>query len=847
MKAPLSWLKEFVDIDISIAELAHLLTMAGMEVEELTIIGMPMPAPGSVDAHLSGLEWDREKIVVASISEVMPHPNADRLVLCKLFDGQQEHIVLTGAPNLYEFKGIGPLPKVLKVAYAKEGAQIYDGHQEGQVLTKLKRATIRGVESYSMVCSEKELGISDEHEGIMFLDDDATAGTPLADVLGDVVLDVKLLPSFARCASILGLSREIAALTGKSLNTSSSISRPPQSTVGGFAKIEITDPTLNPRFVLGLIKDIEIHPSPLKVQRRLKLAGMRPINNIVDATNYGMLEIGEPLHAFDFDVLTKRAGGKQVRIITRTAKPGESLTTLDGVDHKLDESTVLVCDEAGALSMAGVMGGQESEVSDKTSNVLLEGAAWNFINIRNTTRTYSLNSEAAYRFSRGVHPAMAERGVRRGLELMKAWANGKVAPGLVDAYPLPLRDPTIEIAPADVKRWLGVEISIDQMRSSLERLEFNCTLKDKKTLLVTVPDHRMDIGPGVTGKADIVEEIARVYGYDNIPETRMSDELPPQLGNSSLDKEERVRDLLVSQGLQEVISYRLTTTAREARLLPPNTPPDDKPYLRIANPISPDKAVLRHNVLASVLEAAERNSRLRARLALFEIGPVFFTSESADLPDEEQHIAIVLSGMRTLPGWQPSDSGLLDFYDIKGVISTLLDGLRIPQVHFEQAGHPSYHPGKCAKVMSGEKQIGVLGELHPQVRRQFDWPASFRAEIMTADIDLAALLQLIPALYQTEPVPTLPPVLEDLAIVVDENIPADRVADIIRQSGGKVVTEVHLFDVYRDEKIGTGKKSLAYSLTYQAVNKTFSDKDVAGMRARIVRRLEQELNAVLRS
>jgi phenylalanyl-tRNA synthetase beta chain len=847
MKAPLSWLKEFVDIDISIAELAHLLTMAGMEVEELTIIGMPMPAPGSVDAHLSGLEWDREKIVVASISEVMPHPNADRLVLCKLFDGQQEHIVLTGAPNLYEFKGIGPLPKALKVAYAKEGAQIYDGHQEGQVLTKLKRATIRGVESYSMVCSEKELGISDEHEGIMFLDDDATAGTPLADALGDVVLDVKLLPSFARCASILGLAREIAALTGKSLKSSSTISRPPKGTVGEFAKIDITDPKLNPRFVLGLIKDVEIHSSPPKVQRRLKLAGMRPINNIVDATNYGMLEIGEPLHAFDFDVLTKRAGGKQVRIITRTAKPGESLTTLDGVDHKLDESTVLVCDEAGALSMAGVMGGQESEVSDKTSNVLLEGAAWNFINIRNTTRTYSLNSEAAYRFSRGVHPAMAERGVRRGLELMKAWANGKVAPGLVDAYPLPLRDPTIEITPADVKRWLGVEISIDQMRSSLKRLEFTCTLKDKKTLLVTVPDHRMDIGPGVTGKADIVEEIARVYGYDNIPETRMSDELPPQLGNSSLDKEERVRDLLVSQGLQEVISYRLTTPAREARLLPPNTPPDDKPYIRIANPISPDKAVLRHNVLASVLEAAERNSRLRARLALFEIGPVFLTPESADLPDEEQHIAIVLAGMRTLPGWQPSDSGLLDFYDIKGVISTLFDGLRIPQVHFEQAGHPSYHPGKCAKVMSGERQIGVLGELHPQVRRQFDWPASFRAEIMTADIDLAALLQLIPALFQTEPVPTLPPVLEDLAIVVDENIPADRVADIIRQSGGKVVTEVHLFDVYRDEKIGTGKKSLAYNLTYQAVNKTFSDKDVAGMRARIVRRLEQELNAVLRS
>jgi phenylalanyl-tRNA synthetase beta chain len=847
MKAPLSWLKEYVEIDIPIAELAHLLTMAGMEVEELQIIGLPMPIPGSVDAHLSGLEWDREKIVVASISEVLPHPNADRLVLCKLFDGKQEHIVLTGAPNLFEYKGIGPLPKTLKVAYAKEGAQIYDGHQEGQVLTRLKRATIRGVESYSMVCSEKELGFSDEHEGIMVLDDDEIAGTPLVDTLGDAVLNVKLLPSFARCASILGLAREIAAITGRSLKESNNTRHPSKDESGDFATIEITNPTLNPRFVLGMITDVEIRPSPVKVQRRLKLAGMRPINNIVDATNYGMLEIGEPLHAFDYDVLKIRAGGKQVRIITRTAKPGENLTTLDGVDHKLDSNTVLVCDEAGALSMAGVMGGQESEVSDKTRKVLLEGAAWNFINIRKTARTHSLNSEASYRFSRGVHPAMAERGVRRGLELMKAWSNGTVAPGLVDAYPLPAKDPVIEITPADVKRLLGVEMSIDLIKSYLERLEFKCLLKDKHSVLVTVPDHRLDIGLGITGKADIVEEIARVYGYDNIPETRMSDELPPQLGNPALDKEESIRDLLVSQGLQEIISYRLTTPAREARLMPPGNPPDDKPYIRITNPITPDKAVLRHSVLASVMEAAERNARLRDRLALFEIGPAFLASEGGDLPDEPQHIAILLAGERTLKGWQPSDRGLMDFYDIKGVIMTLLNGLRIPGVHFEQAKHPIFHPGKCAKVLSGERQIGVLGELHPQVRRQFDWPVSFRSEIMAADLGLDSLLQLIPALYQTEDVPTLPPVLEDLAIVVNESVPAERVAEIIRQSGGKVLTDVRLFDVYRDEKIGKGKKSLAYNLTYQAMNKTFSDKEVAGMRARIVRRLEQELGAALRS
>jgi len=855
MKAPLSWLKDFVDIDLSIPDLARLLTMAGMEVEELRIIGLPMPTPGSVDAHISGLEWDREKIVVASISEVLPHPNADRLTLCTLFDGQQEHIVLTGAPNLFEFKGIGPLPKALKVAYAKEGAQIYDGHQEGLVLTKLKRATIRGVESYSMVCSEKELGISDEHEGIMFLDDDAPVGMPLADYLGDAVLDVKLLPSYARCASILGLAREIAAMTGKPLKASHVSRHTPalsevegsQDGVGEFAEIEITNPEMNPRFVLGLIKEIEIHPSPAKVQRRLKMAGMRPINNIVDATNYVMLEIGEPLHAFDYDVLVERAKGKQVKIITRTAKPGESLTTLDGVERKLDATTVLVCDEAGSLSMAGVMGGQESEVSDKTRNILLEGAAWNFINIRKTARTHALHSEASYRFARGVHPSMAERGVRCGLELMQAWANGKVAPGLVDAYPLPPKDPTIEITPADVKRWLGVEVSIKQMKSMLERLEFICTLKANQCLLVTVPDHRIDIGEGINGKADIVEEIARVYGYDNIPETRMADELPPQLGNPALDKEERVRDLLVAQGLQEIVSYRFTTPERESRRLRPDTRPDDKPYVRITNPIAPDKTVLRHSVLASVLDIAERNARVRERLALFEIGPAFLVSEAGDLPDELQRIAILLAGARALPGWQPADTGPMDFYDLKGVLTTLLDGLRIPEVRFEPAEHPSFHPGKCAKVMSGEGQIGVFGELHPQVRGQYDWPASFRTPVLAADLDLEILLTLIPPLYQTEAVPTLPPVLEDLAIVVDENVPAERVAELIRQTGGKVVTEVRLFDVYRDEKVGAGKKSLAYSLTYQAVNKTFSDIDVAGMRTRIIRRLEQELGAVLRS
>lgn len=863
MKAPLSWLRDFVEIDLSIPELAHLITMAGMEVEGIHIIGLPMPAPGSVDAPVTGLEWDREKIVVAEISEVMPHPNADRLVLCKLFDGQQEHIVLTGAPNLFPYKGMGPLPRPLKVAYAKEGARIFDGHQPGQVLTTLKRARIRGFESYSMVCSEKELGISDEHEGIMILPDDAIPGTPLADYMGDAVFDIKLLPSYARCASMLGLAREIAAMTGKPLKQSTA-SAPAQTfhvvrsegqgqaalVSGDFAEIEITNPELNPRFVLGLIRDVKIGPSPEWVQRRLKLAGMRPINNIVDATNYVMLELGEPLHAFDYDVLLNRTGhpGHKPRIITRTARPGERLITLDGVERTLDETTVLVCDTAGPLSIAGVMGGLESEVTEATRNVLLEGAAWNFINIRKTARAQQLASEASYRFSRGVHPALAERGVRRCLELMQAWAGGTVEPTLVDNYPLPPKTPVIELTTQDVRRWLGIDLSRSQIQAMLERLEFTCTPQGEDGLLVMAPDHRLDIGEGWTGKADLIEEIVRIYGYDNLPETRIADLLPPQLGNPALEKEERVRNLLAILGLTEIISYRWTTPEREGRRFAPGASVERPPYLRIANPLAYEKAFLRQSVLASVLDTAERNARLRERLALFEIGPQFLPGQGEDgLPEEQTRLAIVLAGPRAFAGWQPADTAPMDFYDLKGLLITLLEGLGIREVHVEAAEHPTFHPGKCARLLVGQTQVGVFGELHPEVRARYDWPASFRYAVLAAEIDLPALLALIPAVRTTTALPVFPPVFEDLALVVDESVPAGRVEAVIRQAAGKIVTEVRLFDVYRGEKIGAGKKSLAYRLTYQAPDKTLSDRDVAGIRARILKRLEQELGATLRS
>jgi phenylalanyl-tRNA synthetase beta chain len=448
---------------------------------------------------------------------------------------------------------------------------------------------------------------------------------------------------------------------------------------------------------------------------------------------------------------------------------------------------------------------------------------------------------------------MAERGVRRGLELMSQWSDGVVAKGLVDNYPLPPATPAIEITSADVKRWLGIELSIEEIKKILESLEFHCDLTPhapRSTLHVAGPDHRLDIGEGIVGKADLLEEIARVYGYDRIPETRLADELPPQRSNLSLEREERIRDLLVKMGLQEVVSYHMTSIEREARLFLGNTPGVSgdagslKGYVQLVNPIASDRYVMRQNLLSSVMEVVERNARIRARMALFEIGPVFIASEEGDLPDEPQRLAIVLTGPRSLPGWQPADSATMDFYDLKGILAALLEALHIEAVRYESAGHPSFHPEKQAKVQAGEREIGVFGELHPVIRQNYDLPGS---PLLAAELDLDMLLPLIPERYISQPVPAYPPVLEDLALVVDETLPAERVAEVIHQAGGKIVTGVRLFDVYRGEKIGAGKKSLAYSLTYQAPNKTLTDRDVAGIRTRILRRLEQELGAALRS
>ncbi len=876
MRVPISWLKDYVDIDLTPEELAYTLTFGGLEVEEIEYVGKPMPqraAGEKQEFKTQGIGWAPDKIVVAQILEVGSHPNADRLTLLRLDDGSGvEQTVLTGAPNIFHLKGSGPLPKPIKVAYAREGAVLYDGHKPGWELMTLKRAKIRGVESYSMVCSDKELGISDEHDGIIILPDDAPVGVPLADYIGDVVLTVKTNPNMARNTNIYGIAREVAALTGKPLRPLPLKPLPttlPGDAPGAFVNIEITNPDLNPRFVAGLITGVTIKPSPYEVQRRLRLAGVRAISNIVDATNYVMLEVGQPLHSFDYGALKRRSDERgaqgEVKIITRLPKPGETLKTLDGQERKLDPFTILVTDPTGPLALGGVMGGAETEVGDSTVDILLEGAAWEFINIRKTLQAQKLSSEAGYRFSRGVHPAMTMRGVLRGLELMQAWGGGTIAPELVDTYPKPTVPTTVTITPAEVERLLGVAIPADEIVRILRSLEFEVVEEreakgEERTLprdddrlsplasrssriTATTPDHRLDIGEGAIGRADLIEEIARVYGYERIPETTLADPLPTQRRNVALEHEELARDVLAAADLMEVQTYSLTHPEREARSRDPQA---KGRYVTLLNPITPERVAMRRTLLAGLLDIAAHNLRLRERVALYEIGKVYHPREGAVVPDEPMKVAIVLAGARSEHDWSAGadESAGVDFFDVKGVVQQLLNRLHVTGVRYLPSTHPTFMPGRTAELKIGDVTYGWLGELYPEVRAAFDLPD---VPVVAAELDLAALLGRVDERFTLVPIPEYPPVKEDLAVLLDDEVPADRVEALIKQTGGATLAEVKLFDVYRGDKLGANKKSLAFSLTYQAPDRTLSGAEVAKLRDKIVKRLEREVGATLRA
>ncbi len=854
MRVPLSWLKDYVDIPVSIKELAQRLTLAGLDVETIEYIGLPE----------AELPWDPEKIVVGELRAVHYHPNADRLVLAEVeYGGPETEVVVAGPPSLLEMRGQDDLH--LKVAFAMEGAHLYDGHAEGRQVMKLKKVKIRGVNSRAMVCSEKELGLSDDHEEIIYLPDDAPVGTPLAEYLGDAVLDLDIKGPFGHLYSVLGIAREVAVLVDVPLKRDvlEVLERHPAelTPTPDFLALEIADPDLCPRYSAAFIKGLRVKPSPFWMQMRLRRAGMRPINNIVDITNYVMLELGQPLHAFDCHVLRAKPalslaegpGEDRPVIIVRRAQPGEQMLTLDGEVRTFDQEMLLITDGGGPVAVAGVMGGLESEITEETTDVLLEAANFNFLNLRRTSRLLGLTSDASQRFGRQVDPELTVKAAARAAHLMAELGGGTVIPVIGDLYPGRQPQRVVVFDTAYAARVLGVEIPADEIIRILTSLEFqvqptNLRIYESTNLpvyQVTIPSHRLD----VTRPIDLVEEVGRIWGYDRFPTTLLRDELPPQRANPRLEGAERVRDLLVGCGLDEVITYSLVPPLSPPPLAAPfSSPPPqaggDGGGVHVLNPLSAERAHLRQTLLPSLLHTTRENLRFLDRVAIFEIGAVYLPVEGQTLPDEPLRLGMVMTGPRETRSWlEGQDNTPMGFYDLKGVVETLLAGLRLAGT-FEPGQHPAFHPGRCAQVSVGDGVLGMMGELHPQVREAFDLPAQ---PVCALEFDLEALLAQMGVTRTMQSLSRFPAAVQDIALVVDEDLPVEEVRQAILAFGGPLLRDARLFDLYRGEQIPPAKKSLAYSLTYQADDRTLTDAEVAQVQERIVRRLAEELGAELRA
>jgi phenylalanyl-tRNA synthetase beta chain len=564
---------------------------------------------------------------------------------------------------------------------------------------------------------------------------------------------------------------------------------------------------------------------------------MRPISNVVDITNYVMLEWGQPLHAFDYDILVRRAGGKTPTIIVRPAKAGEVLITLDKVERKLTPEHLVIADTAGPIALAGVMGGLETEVTNQTKNILLESANFDFVSIRRTAKALDLPSEASYRFSRGIHPETVIPAGQRAARLLAEYAGGTVARGVVDCYPAPRPDHVIELKLSEVRRALGIDIPAEEATRILTALDFQVQFAGSNTLRVTAPNHRVDLQEG---QADLIEELARIYGYDHLPATLLADPLPAQLGNESLNREEHVRDLLVGYGLQEFITYSLTTPEREAALKPTSAD-----YIRLVNPITTERSSMRHTILAGVLECVAANLRHGNSVRAFEIGSVYLPHAGQKLPDEPVRLAIAMTGPRQDANWAnpTSDKDVMDFFDLKGVVEHLAADLHLPKVSIRAVQPEHLHPGKAAELVVDGQSVGMFGELHPKAAAAFDLG---RRAVLVGEFDLAAMLAAIPPRFQFRPVPRFPAALRDVAVIVTEDTTAEKVTNEIRAAGGELLADVRLFDVYRGRSIPAGTKSLAFALSYQAADRTLSDKDIDKAHRKVEDRLKHVLKAAIR-
>ena len=784
MRIPVDWLREYCSPDLSTAEIAERFDLTGTEVARIERVGV----------------GDPDGFVVGRVLEAERHPDADRLTVCKVDVGEGEpETIVCGAPNVAAGQ---------TVAVARPGAVMPDG-------TKLGRAKLRGVESAGMILAEDEVGISDAHSETMVLDDGLTPGEPLAPHLpiADDVIDLEITPNRPDCLAVYGVARELHAATGAALAadpTDADAEPAGDDTAQDHASVEIADPEICLRFTARVFEGVTVGPSPLWLKQRLTAAGQRPISNVVDITNYVMLLTGQPVHAFDLDEVR----GK--RIVVRRAKPGETMTTLDGVERKLDPDMAMVCDAEGPSGIGGIMGGQISEVSERTTRVLMEMATWVGPNILETSKRLGLRSEASARFEKQLHPDQAMAAQRLAARLMVELCGARMAPGTIDVYPDPLPQRRVPLRSARVRRLLGEEIPTAESRAILGRLGFE----------VPEAGDEMDVGvPGfrdadVQREADLIEEVARIYGLDKLPTTLPARERAVGRLTPSQLLRRRLEDALRDRGLFEVVAWSFTAleTVERLRL-------GDVPLLRLANPLSEDQSVMRPLLLPGLLDAAARNAAYdRPDVSYFESAHVYRMAGPLDSPGEGSPGGRIPAGERhhvaaLVPG---------DFFAAKGVLEGVMESLRVGFA-VEPGERPFLHPGRAASILAGDDQkIGWIGELHPLVAREWDLAGGSAFEL---DADALAEVSTGPGDYR--PVSTFPAVVQDMAVVIDEDVPAADVLDTVRESAGELLDRVRLFDLYRGEQVGEGKKSLALRLEFRAPDRTLTDEEVAEVRAQV--------------
>ena len=807
MKVPVSWLIEYVDFDMSLDDLAHRLTMAGNEVDAIERTG-----------------WI-DNVVVGHVLSVTQHPDADRLRLVTVDHGSGHAEVVCGAPNVAEGQ---------KIAYASIGAVLQDAYSgEPGKTKKLKRSKIRGVVSEGMVCSVRELGIGEDHDGILVLDDDAKIGAPIGEVLGETVLDIELTPNRPDCLGVVGVARDVAAITGNPLKQPNIEFEATGPDVNALASVEIAGPDLCPRYTATVIQGVKIGPSPQWLQDRLLAIGERPISNLVDITNFVMFELGQPLHAFDYDKVTDH------KIIVRRATEGEKLVTLDGKERKLDGEMLLIADPERGIGLAGVMGGANSEISNLTTNVILESATFNGVNNRRTAHALELPSQATLRFEKGLRTGLSEVALRRATKLILEIAGGEVASGIVDAYPGEGNEQqSVRLDHSTVGRVLGVEFENSQIEATLGNLGFELSA-DADGWEVQIPYWR----PDISIPEDLVEEIARIIGYDNIPTTTLAGRPPQWQPQPEMDLRKRVVDVLAQSGMREIISYSATTTDGEARV---SLPAETASGVKLRNPITAEHAVMRRTLRETVLATVARNSRTwRGPIALFEAGRVFL-DYGEGLPEERQMATGAFAGPRNELHWDASTAAS-DFYDAKGAVEAVLDDLGIAAT-FDPGEDATFAAGRTAVIKipaANNAVIGIVGEVASDVFEQFD------AEVESAsmfELDLAALLKIIQSSGGPEKFDEfvrLPASHRDLSLVVDSGVTAGKIIEISNRN--RIVTSATVFDVFEGKGVPSGKKAIAVRLVYQSPNKTLTADQIGKIEQQILNQLSKELGAELRA